>query len=403
MAPALVIGGGVAGLATAMALRHAGRDVTVYEAYPTGADGKGAFLTIMANGLDALRAIDADHLVLDHSFASRNVRMRNGNGLGLGVLTIPTPDQRRGPRTMRRADLYRTLGEEALRRGAVVEHGKRLVDTRQTEAGGVTALFADGTQAHGSLLIGADGVHSVTRALIDPDAPRPTYTGWNIVFGTVRHVPVAANRDSYYMYFGRRASCGHTTSPDGETWWFANVPCAEHELADLSPAQLRPRLADLFAGDHIPTVAAIAATDDEQITATGCYALPTLPTWHHGRMTLAGDALHVASPVTTQGASMAIEDAVVLAKCLRDLPDTSAAFHGYEQLRRERVERVVASGRRPIGPRQPGLVWLLLRDLAVARRARRPGVDWLHLHHIDWVNNTADELPALTPQAPDSR
>jgi 2-polyprenyl-6-methoxyphenol hydroxylase-like FAD-dependent oxidoreductase len=98
-------------------------------------------------------------------------------------------------------------------------------------------------------------------------------------------------------------------------------------------------------------------------------------------MTLVGDALHVASPSTTQGASMAIEDGVTLAKCLRDIPDTTAALHAYERLRRERVERVVRTGfRRP----------RLFGNRAVTRRTRNPDLDWLHLHHIDW----ADEVSA---------
>ncbi|HEY3954204.1 MAG TPA: FAD-dependent monooxygenase [Streptosporangiaceae bacterium] len=395
MAKALVIGRGIAGMATAIALRQAGLDAAIYEARTAGAEGRGAFLTIMANGLDALRAIDADAPVLEHSFASRDVRMRTGQDRGLGVLTIPVPGPQRGPRTMRRADLYRVLSEEVRRRGVPVEHGKRLAHAEQDAAGRVTASFADGTRAEGDLLVGADGVHSTTRTLIDRGAPAPAYTGWNIVFGAVRQVPAASSRDaSYYMYFGRRASCGHTVSPDGETWWFANVPCAEGALAEAPPGQLRGQLARLFTGDRIPTVAAILATGDEQITATACYQLRSVPVWSRAGMTLAGDALHVASPVTTQGASMAIEDAVILAKCLRDLPDTGSAFDAYERLRRARVERVVASGVRNLGPRLPKPVKRLLRDLAVARRARNPGVDWLHLHHIDWDRDTATDLAA---------
>jgi len=99
---------------------------------------------------------------------------------------------------------------------------------------------------------------------------------------------------------------------------------------------------------------------------------------------LVGDAAHAASPATGQGASMAIEDGVTLAKCLRDEPDLTAALRLYETLRRERVERVVRTGFRKLGPRVPGPLQRLLRDRAVARRARHPDVDWLHLHHIDW-------------------
>ncbi|MFI9383213.1 FAD-dependent monooxygenase [Kutzneria sp. NPDC052558] len=382
MSRILVIGGGVAGLTTAIALRHAGLHASVYEAHPDTADGRGAFLTIMANGRDALRAVDAEHVVLEQSFASRQVRMRNNRDHGLGVLTIPTPDPDRGPRTMRRADLYRALADEALRRGVEIEHGKRLAGVRHH--GGVTAFFTDDSRVGGDLLIGADGVRSTTRSLIDPNAPQPTYTGWNIVMGGVRDEQPAEDRDSYFMYFGRRATCGHITTPDGETWWFANVPCGERDLAGATPAQLRQRLGELFAGDRIDTVRAIRATADDRITATACYQLPTVPTWSRAGMTLVGDALHVASPSTTQGASMAIEDGVTLAMCLRDIPDTTAALHAYERLRRERVERVVRTGFRRLGPRLPGPLRRLLRDRAVTRRVHHPEADWLHLHHIDW-------------------
>jgi FAD-dependent urate hydroxylase len=382
MSRILVAGGGVAGLTTAIALRHAGFQVIVFEAHPHGADGKGAFLTIMANGLDALRAIDAEHLALDRSFPSTAVRMRNGHDRPLGVLSIPSPDPAHGPRTMRRADLYRVLTEEARRRGVEIQHGKRLVGVRHH--GTVTAFFGDDTRIGGDLLVGADGVRSTTRTLIDPQAPQPEYTGWNIAMGAVRDVLTASHRDCYYMYFGRRATCGHITAPDGETWWFANVPCGERELVGATPAQLRQRLGELFAGDRIGTVQAIRATPDDQLTATACYQLPTVPTWSGNGMTLVGDALHVASPSTTQGASMAIEDGVTLAKCLRDEPDLTAALRLYEGLRRERVERVVRTGFRKLGPRVPGPLQRLLRDRAVARRARQPDVDWLHLHHIDW-------------------
>jgi 2-polyprenyl-6-methoxyphenol hydroxylase-like FAD-dependent oxidoreductase len=72
----------------------------------------------------------------------------------------------------------------------------------------------------------------------------------------------------------------------------------------------------------------------------------TVPTWHNDRMVIIGDAAHATSPSSGQGASMAIEDSIVLAKCLRDVPDTSAAFTAFEELRRNRVERVVRYGKR---------------------------------------------------------
>lgn len=94
----------------------------------------------------------------------------------------------------------------------------------------------------------------------------------------------------------------------------------------------------------------------EELFATNAHDIPTLPVWHHGGMVVLGDAAHAASPASGQGASMALEDAVVLAKALRDIPDQPRALATFEQLRRPRVEANVAasaaldSDRRPPSP-----------------------------------------------------
>lgn len=108
-------------------------------------------------------------------------------------------------------------------------------------------------------------------------------------------------------------------------------------------------------------------------------------------MIVIGDAAHTAAPSSGQGAAMVFEDAVQLARCLRDRPDVPAAFAAYERLRRERVERVVAQGKRTSGTKVAGPVGRLVRDLALPVIARRVARDdgaslaWLYDHHIDWA------------------
>lgn len=125
------------------------------------------------------------------------------------------------------------------------------------------------------------------------------------------------------MVFGRRGFFGYTVHPSGEVWWFANPPRAQEpsraELAAITDGQWRALLEDLFAGDRVPASEIIRATPGE-LTGWATYDLPSAPTWHSGAMVVIGDAAHAASPASGQGASMAIEDAVVLAQCLRDLP-----------------------------------------------------------------------------------
>jgi hypothetical protein len=100
----------------------------------------------------------------------------------------------------------------------------------------------------------------------------------------------------------------------------------------------------LFARDATPAVEIIRATP-EDFAGTNQYDMPSVPTWHRDALIIVGDVAHAVSPSSGQGASMACEDSIVLAQCLRDLPDTRRAFAAYERLRRERVERVVAYGR----------------------------------------------------------
>jgi FAD-dependent urate hydroxylase len=384
---ALIIGGGIAGPATAMALQKAGIDAVVYEAHPTSADGNGVFLTLASNGIDALRILDMDNPA---GFVTPGITLRSWTGKRLG-------ETRTGPtsRTIKRADLYRSLHDEALARGIHIEHGKRLVDATDT-GDGVRAVFADGSEVTGDVLIGCDGVHSTVRRLIDPNAPAPTYSGLITNGGYARGVRVDSEPGSYEMIFGRRAFFGYAAAPDGEVWWFANLPRpaepARGELRAVSGEEWRSRLLKLFADDAGPAIPLIQATP-EMLAMTPIHAIPHLPVWRRGRMIVIGDAAHAPSPTSGQGASLSIEDSVVLAKCLRDLPDAPAAFARFEAIRRPRAERIIKWAARINNSKAAGPVARVFRDamlptilkMTADSKALREQYDY----HIDWDGNEA--------------
>ena len=397
---ALIIGGGIAGPVTAMALQRAGIESVVYEAYDTSAGlDAGAFLTVAVNGLDALRTLDVHEPVLAAGFPTRNMEFYSGTGKRLGEIPIggTLPDGT-VTHTIMRADLYRVLHDEAVGRGIPIEHNRRLVDGGTMPDGGVVARFEDGTEAAGDLLVGADGIHSRTRRIIDPSAPEPRYTGLGNIGGFTREASVNAGQGIYAMVFGKRAFFGYTVSPSGEIWWFANPPEAREpdraELAATTTEQWKERLTYLFADDATPAVEIIRATPGD-LAGTNQYDMPSVPTWHRGPVVIIGDAAHAASPASGQGASMAIEDAVVLAKSLRDLPDIQQAFATYERLRRGRVERVVAHGARSSSSKAAGPVARVLRDLMLPvflKRAAGSGeksLAWMYNHHVDWGERMA--------------
>src|SRR5262245_49735345 len=151
---ALIIGGGIAGPATAMALQKAGIDSVIYEARTAGAEGIGAFLTLASNGVDALRTLGAHEPALAAGFPTPTITLRSGTGKRLGeTRTGQTLADGTTSHTIKRADLYQVLYQEATSRGIRVEHGKRLIAAEDT-GGGVRAVFADGSEAAGDVLIG---------------------------------------------------------------------------------------------------------------------------------------------------------------------------------------------------------------------------------------------------------
>ncbi|MBP2320261.1 2-polyprenyl-6-methoxyphenol hydroxylase-like FAD-dependent oxidoreductase [Kibdelosporangium banguiense] len=358
MTKALVVGGGIAGAVTAMALRQAGIESVVYEAYPTGADDIGAFLTIMKNGMNALRAVQAHQPVIDASFPATDVEYIDGTGTLLGLNPM-----RGDAHTIRRAVLYRVLHDEAARRGIPLEHGKRLVSATEADDE-VVATFADGTTATGDLLVGADGIHSCVRALIDPAAPSPRFTGLTIAYGYTRATSFEPSADAYRMIAGKNAFFGYTTSPSGETWWFSRAPSLDLDTATSQ------NFIDLLSEDDTPAAEIVRTTGD--LFINNAYDVPETPHWHSSRMVLVGDAAHAASPAAGQGASMALEDSVILAKCLRDIPGLEAAFARYTNIRRARVEKLVADS-----AAQSNRQGQSVRPDPTERH-------WLYDHHIDW-------------------
>jgi FAD-dependent urate hydroxylase len=400
MPKAVIAGAGVAGSVAGIALRKAGWEVDVYEPYQRSAGlSQGAFLTVAVNGLDALRAVEADHVVRRLGFPTGNIRFLTGSGKDLGRMAIgPRLADGTVTRTVKRSDLYAALYDLAVERGVVFRHGARLLDS-QRGSPRVQARFSDGTTANGDVLIGADGLHSEVRRRIDPAAPGPRYTGLRNVGARTRtdrlDVSAEATDGDYRMIWGRRCFFGYTVSPDGEIWWFANPhsgtePTADQLLAD-GQAALRDRLIEQLRGDRGPAADIVAGTDGP-ILHSNQYDLPAVPQWHRNGMVIIGDAAHAVSPSTGQGVSLACEDAVTLALCLRDEINVDAALTRYAKVRRDRVDRVTAWGAKMGANKSVGPVGRVIRDLVLPHILARGSTPeamrkqaWLFDHHIDWA------------------
>ncbi|WP_424936029.1 MULTISPECIES: FAD-dependent oxidoreductase [Bacteria] len=402
---ALIIGSGIAGPVLAVALRRVGIDSTVFERGHRDDDRRGAWISFQANGMDALRAIDLAGPVEELGYPMDDISFVNGKGRPLG--RMPMAARRPDGQTsmlMPRADLYRALADQASRHGVQVEYGKEFVGAEHT-AHGVLARFADGTSAEGDFLVGADGIHSRVRQAIDPAAAPPRYVPVLNTGGYVPDLSVDAPDREFVMQFGTRCFFAWMRTPDGGTVWFANPPMKEEpargKLSGMTDAEWRDWLRTLMRGDAGPALRILDAAP-APLTGWATYDMPVVKHWHddRGRMVLIGDAAHATSPAAGQGAAMSLEDAVILAQCLRDCPDTARAFQTYVALRRERVEKIVEHGRRSSTRKAAGPIGRIVRDAMLpfvfGRAARDGGASmmWLQGHHIDFDANVL-RSPAL--------
>jgi 2-polyprenyl-6-methoxyphenol hydroxylase-like FAD-dependent oxidoreductase len=358
---AIVIGAGIAGPVAALALRRAGIAATVYEAYRSTADGVGGTLALAPNGVAALRVVGADEAVA--AIAMPITRM----ALAVGRRRVELPGLPDVPplQLVHRSDLHRALHDRAVAGGVVVEYGKRLVDVRET-ATGITARFADGSTAGGDILVGADGIRSTVRGLIHPADPGPRFTGL-LGFEAVARHEVDAAPGTMTFAFGKRGYYLYWPEPGGGTRWGVNLP--QERPMSLSEARAVP------AADWMRTLRAAYADDDpgrdlmlssnaDDLQVVGSLMImPSVRHWHRGRMVLVGDSAHAPSNSSGQGASLAIESAVQLARCLRDLPDIPSAYAAFERLRRGRVEKVAARAARINQAKAPGAVAKVLLPL----------------------------------------
>lgn len=353
-----IIGGGIAGPVTALALRKAGIDATIYEAYPTNALGVGGSIALAPNGVAALEIVGAAEAVRAVGQPTTRSVMTLANRTRM---ELPSLDEVGPMHVVRRTDLYRVLHDAAVEQGVTIEYGKRL-----TGVEGTTALFGDGSRAEFDVLVGADGVHSTVRRLIDPNAPGPRWTGMLGLEG-VSSYEVPEDPETMVFAFGRRGYYLYWLNAAGGTTWGVNLPYDR----PLSGAQAREvpreewmRILRETYGEDVPGGDLIRHTPVTSMQVTGAlYIMPSVPHWHRDRMVLVGDAAHAPSNSSGQGASLSIESAIQLARCLRDIEDVPRAFAAYERLRRTRVEKVAARATKINHTKTPGPVMQKLMPL----------------------------------------
>lgn len=343
-----ILGGGIGGLAAAIALARAGREVRVFEQTARFAR-VGADINLTPNAVRALDGLGVGEAIR-RTAARPRFRLSRMWDSGAETSRLPMAEEAErlygAPQlTLHRADLLAAL-EAALPEGAI-ELGRRAMAV-ETQGEGAVIRFADGRETRCAALVGADGIHSLVRAALHgPEHPR--FTGL-VAFRAV--VPAARlqglpHLDCFTKWWGPTPDIQIVTFPlnrGEDIFVFATIGQASWRHESWTQPGSVDELRDLYAGFHPEARALLEAC--EAVLKTALYERDPLPFWSCGAVTLLGDAAHPMLPFMAQGACQAIEDAVVLARCVAAAPGIAAAFARYEQARRARTARIQLGSRR---------------------------------------------------------
>lgn len=337
----LIVGGGIGGLSSAIALTARGIEVEVVEQNPKW-DVYGVGIIQPGNAMRALHQLGLLDEALASGFAMDGDRFYLANGTQLSDSDYPRVVGPEYPAIngITRPRLHEILTGAVKRAGAKVTLGHRIESLAQ-QPDGVDVELTDGSSGRYDLVIGADGIFSQVRSIVFPEAPEPRYTGQAIWRYNLPRPPAI---DKLTMYAGPNSKAGMVPlAPDLMYLLFVENAPGEHvptRDADGLAADLRGLIeAEGYGG----TIAEVkdGITDSSQVVYRPIETVWVAPPWTRGRTILIGDAAHATSPHVGQGAAMALEDSIVLAEELAANDELEPAFEAFGRRRYERVRTIV--------------------------------------------------------------
>ena len=328
---AIIIGAGVGGLCSAIALRNIGIEATVYEHAGMLGD-VGAGLVIAANAIRSLRRMGLADAAIAAGSKLTQTQIRTDKGAVLAATDMRNYESLFGAPSIaiHRAALHKVL-LDALPASSV-KLGAACVRVEQDKEG-VTAHFEDGSAAHADFLIGADGVRSIIRRQLFPsiELRYSGYTAWRGAVTSRDEVALGITSETW----GRGNRFGIIRMDAERIYWFATANTKQGMT--YAPDEQKNVLIDIFGSWHNPIKALIESTPAEVILHNDISDFAPMNQWSVGRITLLGDAAHATTPNMGQGACMAIESADVLAQYLSKNEDIISAFKEYETRRKPRT------------------------------------------------------------------
>jgi 2-polyprenyl-6-methoxyphenol hydroxylase-like FAD-dependent oxidoreductase len=334
----VIVGGGVGGLTTALALRRVGIDSIVCEREVDLARAQvGGCFSLYSNGMRPLQELGLKEEMLKIGSVLTRSEVRTPRGRMLGVADLGNLERRFDSPSVgaSRTDTHRVLtsalGEEAIRMGASCNGYSQ-------ESDGIVATFADGSVEEGDILIGADGLRSTIRAQ-QFGQEQPRYAGYTVWQGIAEKTHAAFPTDAVVLCMGSGLRFVVYPVRDGRPYWAALLTTRQGGQDPEGGSKQAVR--DLFS-DWFPAVGeVIEQTPESAISRTDNFGRDPIESWGEGRVTLLGDAAHATTINIGQGACQAIEDAFTLAECAQSEPDFVSALRRYESRRVGRTAAIM--------------------------------------------------------------
>jgi len=331
----LIIGGGIAGLTTALALQKMNLDFIVLEAVPE-IKAVGAGISLAGNAMRALTKLGVDEEVKRRGHLISSMIIEDDKGKRISIMDAEKLSREYGLDNVaiHRADLHQVL-LTSIDTNRIVT-GKKAIDFSE-EPGGITIFFDDGSKEQGSAAIIADGIHSGLRKKLLPGVS-PRYSGYTCWRGVVE------NRWNIQHHavetWGSKGRFGYVPIGNNKVYWFA---CKNAPIKDEMMSLFRiSDLVDNFKSYTYPIPEILKDTSDADLILSDIVDLKPISQYAFNRILLLGDAAHATTPNLGQGACMAMEDALFVAEEINRQPKNIVnAFKSFEQKRVPRAQYIV--------------------------------------------------------------